>query len=132
MKRRTIALIAALLLALCAAGCSKYASSYKAVAFVHSNTAEEASMSFMTFRGTIAFKLLNGKAGAGLVCDGKLEKGELTAYYDCGAGKTELFTLRGGGTTNVFVGELPEGKVWIVVETDGECANGSLGFGIGS
>ena len=130
MRKRRIAAGIVLLLMLCAAGCSKYTSSYKAVGFVHSNTAEAASMSFFTFRGTIAFKLLNGKADAGLVCKGKLDSGELTAYYDCGGGKTELFTLRGGGTTDTFVGGLPGGKVWIVVETDGECENGDLVFAI--
>ena len=130
MGKRRIAAGLVLLLALCVAGCSKYASDYRAVGFVHSNTAEEASMSFMTFRGTIVFRLLNGKADTGIVCRGKLDSGELTAYYDCGGGKTELFALRGGGTTDTFVGELPEGRIWIVVETDGECEDGSLVFGI--
>ena len=51
MKKIATVMIAAVLCVMCFAGCDKYTSKYNAVAFVHSNEAHTASMSFSEFEG---------------------------------------------------------------------------------
>ena len=57
MKKTATMMIAAVMCVMCFAGCDKYTSKYNAVAFVHSNEAHTASMSFSEFEGTMVFKL---------------------------------------------------------------------------
>lgn len=111
------------------AGCSKYLSKYSAVGFVHSNTSDSASMSFMSFNGTMVFEL-TFKEGEkyDIHSTAELESGNLTVYYDSTGEKYEYYSLEGGATISENLSYFDEGKVYIIVQTDGECKNGSLTF----
>ena len=133
MKKTLTVLLVMLLVMLLAvrlSGCSRYSSSYHAVGFVHSNESASACMDFFSFDGTMVFKLkCDAEAEGRLAYTGRLEEGRLQVYYDNGDGKTELFSLDPGGEVRA---ELPleQGRVYIIVETDGECRNGGLEFEI--
>lgn len=128
--KKTLALILTILLfAVNLTGCSRYTSSYRAVGFVHSANSGAASMTFLSFEGTIVFRLKPGRAlPANLIYNGSLESGKATVWIDCGGTKTELFSVEGGeamqGSCNP-----PEGHAfYILVETDGECRGGDFLF----
>ena len=55
LKVLTVVLFASHLLTLC--GCNGYSSSYRAVAFGHSNTTKSAFVSFLSFESSMVFKL---------------------------------------------------------------------------
>lgn len=109
-------------------GCSKYVSKYKAVAFVHTNTAKTASMSFSDFEGTMVFNLKCGSDGGKIKYTANLEEGDIKVYYDCDGVKTPLFGIGTGGETYSVGGQLKNGRVYLIVETDGKCRNGKLNF----
>ena len=94
MKKIFILALSALLL-ISLAGCGKYSSSYKAVAFVHSNESDSAFMSFSSFEGRMVFKLKSSAEGD-LKYTAKLESGSATVYYDFYGTKDELFKISGG------------------------------------
>lgn len=128
IKRAVAVLVlAALMLAfVCSCG---YASHYRAVAFVHSNTRTEAHMSFLSFEGTMVFKLKCDVQGGTVNYAASLESGSARVFYDCGNGKTELFAIGAGGEMRSFGGEPEKGAtVYVIVETDGKCGNGSFSF----
>ncbi len=131
IKRIPAVLLAAALLvsALLLTGCYKYPSRYRALGFVHSNTADSANMSFYEFTGTMSFKLKCG-ADQKLKYYATLETGSAKVYIDCGSGKTELFSVNTGEEAYSLV-DLPRaGTVYIIIETDGACNNGSFEFEI--
>ena len=129
MKKTKVLVIMAvmMLVATVAAGCSKYKSKYFAVCFAHSNTSGSAFMNFGEFDGTMVFTLKTKKDGA-IKYNAKLEKGSLTVYYDSEGTKEELFKLSAGESVSSSLENLPKGKVYIIVETDGNCKNGDLDF----
>ncbi len=125
-KAATFALIAIMLAFTCSCG---YASHYRAVAFVHSNTRTEAYMSFFSFEGTMVFKLKCDVQGGTVNYSANLESGSARVWIDCGNGKTELFAIGAGGEMRSFGGEPEKGAtVYVIVETDGKCGNGSFSF----
>jgi hypothetical protein len=117
-------LILAALLALAAAGC-RYSSSYRATMLVRTNGPDTASMSFSTFDGRMVFKL-NGPGQIRYAA--QLEKGRATVYADDGGGKTECFSIGAGETAGSAAGTWDGGTVYVVVETDGVCEEGSFTF----
>ncbi len=128
MKKR-ISLIIAAIVILMTAGCSGYISSYKATGFVRSNTSSSVFMNFWSFEGRMVFRL-RAKAEGELKYTASLEKGNLTVYYDYIGTKSELFSLKDGGTADSSGGYVEEGTVYIIVETDGKCENGELRIGL--
>ncbi len=128
MKKKLILSVLIALVILCLTGCGKYASSYKAIAFVHSNTADSAFMSFSSFEGRMVFKL---KAGASeqLKYSARLDSGIAVVYYDDG-NKTELFTISAGEEIESSAGPLKQGTVYIIIETGEACREGSFRFGM--
>ena len=128
MKKR-ISLIIAAIVILMTAGCSGYISSYKAAGFVRSNTSSSVFMNFWSFEGRMVFRL-RAKAEGELKYTASLEKGNLTVYYDYIGTKSELFSLKDGGTADSSGGYVEEGTVYIIVETDGKCENGELRIGL--
>ncbi len=129
--RVSFAVIAALAL-LILSGCSPYRSHYRAIAFVHSNTSDRAYMSFLSFDGTMVFRLnCKSVSGARIVYSAGLEDGSAEVFLDNGGEKTGLFSLSSGDELNGSFGELKKGPVYIIVETDGECTDGDLSFEIG-
>ena len=125
--KRIISLFAALTLLLLAS-CASYKSSYNAILLVHSNTDREASMSFMEFEGTMVFKLKCDVSGR-LSWNGELESGEITVSIDNG-GRSELFSASSGDSIRGDGPDLNAGTVYIIVETNGKCKEGSFSFEI--
>ena len=134
MKR----IIAAILITLSFAtllftGCGKYNSSYSAVGFVHSNTSDKASMNFFEFDGTVVYKLKAKSDSNKLKYSAKLGAGAASVYYDRNGEKVELFSITQDSAideeTPQYV-ELNTGTVYIIVETDGKCQNGTFEFEI--
>ena len=129
MKKRFRFAVVMLLLVFVITGCGKYTSSYNAVGFVHSNVSGSAFMNFYKFKGTIVFTLKCKEDGV-IDYSAKLEKGSLKVYYDADGEKKELLSLGDGDSVNASLEDLPKGKVYIIVETDGKCKNGDLKFDV--
>ena len=110
-------------------GCGKYSSSYKAVAFVHSNETDSAFMSFYSFEGRMIFKLKSSAEGD-LKYTAKLESGNAAVYYDFYGTKQELFSISAGEEIDSHGGYIESGTVYIIVETDGSCQNGEFHFSL--
>ena len=127
--KKTVAALLCLILAVSLTGCGKYVSSYKAVGFVHSNEKSSAFMSFISFEGTMVFKL-KSSAGAKLKYTAGLESGKAKVCLDLNGTVTELFSLQSGDKTDSQQASVAAGTVYIIVETDGECRNGQLRFSL--
>lgn len=123
--KRILSLTTTLIILFLLTGCGKYTSNYKAVGFVHSNVSTSAEMSFYSFDGRMVFKLKSSGEGD-LKYTAKLESGTATVYYDYYGTKTELFTINSGEELDLHGGYVEAGTVYIIVETDGECMNGSF------
>ncbi|MBR6934331.1 MAG: hypothetical protein IKH41_02450 [Clostridia bacterium] len=138
MKRTkfTAKLIAVVMAALIAAlsmfmaGCSPYSSHYSAIGFVHSNDSHSARMSFYRFKGSISFQM-KCTTDSKLIYSASLESGDITVYYDEGNGKEELLTVGSGDAMDGVVPLKSSGKVYVIVESEGNCENGSFRFEIG-
>ena len=129
MKKIAVLLVSALLL-MSLNGCGKYSSSYKAVAFVHSNDSDSAFMSFYSFEGRMVFKLKSSAEGD-LKYTARLESGSASVYYDFYGTKQELFSISGGEEIDSHGGYVETGTVYIIVVTDGACQNGEFRFSTG-
>ena len=118
------------LAAVCLAGCgAPYTSHFAASAMVQSHDSDSAEVSFWTVKGTMVYKLKVEDEDAGEIrAEAQLESGKMTVYYDSDGTKTEWFTLQGGESRNESLPNLSEGKVYIIIETDGKCENGKLSF----
>ncbi len=127
--KKVFTVIAAAVLLLSFAGCGRYSSSYKAVAFVHSNESTSAFMSFYSFDGRMVFKLKSAGEGD-LKYSAKLETGSATVYYDYYGTKTELFSINSGDALDSHGGYTEAGTVYVIVETNGECRNGEFHFSL--
>ena len=127
--KKVLAVIAAVVLLLSFAGCGKYSSKYKAVAFVHSNESTSAFMNFYSFDGRMVFKLKSAGEGD-LKFSAKLETGSATVYYDYYGTKTELFSINSGDELDSHGGYIEAGTVYVIVETNGECRNGEFHFSL--
>ena len=126
MKKIIAALLILFTLTLC--GCTPYTSRFSAVGYVHSNTSKKVDMSFYEFNGTQVFNLKAKNSDEHIKYSVKLESGKADVYYDCGEGKVLLFTINGGDEFNGQGEALRAGKVYLIVETDGKCSNGSFVF----
>lgn len=76
MKKRLLTVLIASVMALLLlplSGCNRYVSSYKAVAFVHTNTTKNAFMSFSSFEGSMVFQLKCGSTDEKINYSAKLE-----------------------------------------------------------
>ena len=128
MKKKLLALILAACL-LCLAGCGEHASRYFAVGFVHSNEARLARMDFYAFEGRMVFRLKSDGEGD-IQYDANLESGSATVYYEYRGTRSELFSLKDGETIDARGGYVEAGTVYVFVETDGRCTNGSFRFSL--
>lgn len=127
--KRFVSIVLIALLALSCIACAKYQTHYNAVLFVHSNTDDSAFMEFYQFEGTMVFTL-RANASDTLKYTGTLETGSATVSYDCGDGKTALFSVDAGGEIADSLALLSGGTVYVIVETDGQCENGAFTFSI--
>ena len=121
---------AAFLILMCFAltGCGKYISSWSASAYVHSNTSKLAYMDFGTFSGTQVHTLKVKEESGTLKYTAKLETGSATVYVDYDGEKKELFSIKDGESKEGSLKDLKEGKIYVIVETDGKCENGEFEF----
>ena len=126
MKRLCL-LSLALVMLLSLTGCGKHSSSYMAVGLVRTNTAHSAQMSFFSLDGKMVFKLKSSGEGD-VKFTAKLESGNATVYYEYRGTKSELFTIGPGEEVDSHGGYIESGTVYVIVETDGNCKNGSFSF----
>ena len=124
-----LAMVMALML-LMLSGCNSYRSQYNAVSFVHTNTSENASMSFSSFKGTMVFQLKCENADEKICYSAKLDEGSAKVFYDCSGTKTELFSVSSGDDISQTGGALQKGTVYIIVEMPEEGQNGRFHFDI--
>ena len=127
--KKIVFLFVSIFLLLSLPGCGKYMSSYKAIAFVHSNEKTSAFMTFYSFDGRMVFKLKSSSEGD-LKYTAKLESGSATVYYDFYGKKQKLFSISGGEVMDSHGGYVESGTVYIIVETDGNCRNGDFQFSL--
>ena len=131
--RKTLSIAAVIIMGvstLALSGCGKYTSSWSAVGYIHSNDSDSGYMNFYKFKGREVFTMKSDSSERHIKYSGTLEKGSVKVYYDIGDEKKELFTLKEGETIEAVSEDLSEGKVYVIVETDGECSNGKLDFAI--
>ena len=129
MKKHLSVLAIIVLSFFCFVGCVKYSSSYSAIASVRTNTSDTASYSFSSFKGKMVFKLKckDGCSGQ-LSYSAKLDSGNLTVYVDHDGTKRELVSLKSGDSISSSVSGISKGTVYIIIETDGKCEEGSFRF----
>ncbi len=123
--KRTVSLIAAFIILLLLAGCGKYTSSYKAVGFVHTNNPSSAAMSFLSFEGRMVFRLKSSGEGD-LKYKARLGSGTATVCYEYRGIRSELFSIGPGEEIDSRGGYIESGTVYIIMETDGKCADGEF------
>ena len=126
--KKAIAVLISVIVIVALTGCG-HTSSYKATGFVHTNHAQDASMSFFTFDGRMVFKL-NGTGEGEITYSGKLESGSAKVYYEYLGVKDELFSIGSGEEISSHSGYVDKGTVYIIVETDGQCENGEFDFSV--
>ena len=126
--KKIITVLLALALAFVMAGCAPYSSEYDAVGCVHSNTSTAASLQFEEMDGVMVFHLKQKSDKERINYSATLESGSATVYYDCDGTKTTLFTIGEGGHVKSTLTSCPEGKVYLIVETNGQCTNGDFQF----
>ncbi len=61
---------------------------------------------------------------------GTLETGSVTVYYDRGDAKEVLFTAKAGEEIDACTEPFSAKTVYVILETDGKCKNGSFTFEI--
>ncbi len=133
MKKFASAIIAVITLALCftLSACSvKYVSKYSALAMVTTNTSNKATVSFSSFSGTYVMKLQNNGAGeVSITYRATLEEGSVKVYYDYNDEKLDLFEIGTNGSvdnkTETFTGNK---TIYVIIESDGKCKEGSFSF----
>ena len=132
MKKVLTSTVALLSLAalLFASGCNGYRSRYKAFLFVHSNRPASSFMSFDSFTGTMVFRMKSKQADGKLKYSASLGSGNATVYCDCGGQKTALFSVEDGEEIPETEIPVDKGRIYVIVETFGECKEGDFHFDI--
>lgn len=112
-------------------GCFKYSSKYFGLGLVSLNTKSHAALSFLSFRGSRVYKLkYNGDKEGILNYSGKIKNGSATIYFDMGDGKNKLFEINDEVNVESSLTLTESCTIYIIIETDGECNNGSFDFKI--
>ena len=125
----TVIVMVVLCFALSACG-NKYFNKYNSSLMVEEKTENKASVSFDTFSGTYVIKFHNkGSDKVYISYKAALEDGSIKVYYDFNDEKLDLFEIGANGSmegkTDAFVGDK---IVYIVIESDGKCSEGSFSF----
>ena len=132
MKKISFVLVLILaLVTLCS--CGGYVKNYSATILITSCQGDEASMEFDTFKGTYNFKLRrDGSAEHILDYEASLAEGEMNVYIGVSGEKELLFTIKGGESfdTKISLDSKydDEKKVYIIIESIGECVDGDFEF----
>ena len=126
MKKRMLAALAVLFLLLPAAGCSRYVSHYRALAFVRMDTGTRCDLSFSSLDGTYVTRVKNKSDEARILdVSAALQEGSMRVYFDMDGEKTLLFDTAAGQTQAELRVERRE-KVYLIIETDGKCRDGAF------
>lgn len=133
LKKRhvVILVVATLLLSVMLTGCSEYSSHFKAIALVHSNKPSSAFMNFYEFSGTMVFKLKSKDADGGVLrYTANIESGSIRVYCDTEGSKDLLVSIEPWSNALEGSVSVPQGKIYIIVESNGKSSNGALTFKI--
>ncbi|MDE5766621.1 MAG: hypothetical protein K2I17_05590 [Clostridia bacterium] len=133
MKKFVSAIIAVATLVLCftlSACATKYVSHYSATTMKTTNTSDKASISFSSFSGTYVMQLKNNGADeVSISYEATLGEGNIKVYYDYNDEKLDLFDIATNGSvdskTEAFTGNK---TVYVIIESDGKCKDGSFSF----
>ncbi len=125
----TITLVLCFMLSACG---TKYVSRYSATLMVRSNTSNKASVSFDTFSGTYVAQLKNNGADEAFITyEAKLSEGNIKVYYDFNDEKLNLFEIKTDGSTEGKTEAFTGNKtIYIIIESDGKCNEGSFSFAL--
>ena len=132
MKKISFVLVLILaLVTLCS--CGGYVKNYSATILITSCQGDEAGMEFDTFKGTYNFKLRrDGSAEHILDYEASLAEGEMNVYIGVSGEKELLFTIKGGESFDTKISldsnYDDEKKVYIILESIGECVDGDFEF----
>ncbi len=133
MKKIKEVIVAVVILVLCfslSACGNKYVSRYSATLMVRTNTSNKASVSFDTFSGiyVMQFKVA-GADEVFITYEATLGKGNIKVYYDFNDEKLNLFEIEPDGLikgkTETITGDK---TIYIIIESDGKCNDGSFSF----
>ena len=132
MKKVCLALLTMLTLGMLCS-CGGYVKNYSATILITSCQGDEASMEFDTFKGTYNFKLRrDGSAEHILDYEASLAEGEMNVYIGVSGEKELLFTIKGGESFDTKISLDSkydnEKKVYIILESIGECVDGDFEF----
>ena len=128
----TVAAVLILFISVMLTGCSGYSSHFKAVALVQSNTSSSAYMNFYEFSGTMIFKLkCKNDDGGILKYTANIESGSIRVYCDTAGSKDLLVSIEPWSNALEGSVSVPQGKIYIIVESDDKSSNGSLTFDLG-
>ena len=113
--------------------CGGYVKNYSATILITSCQGDEASMEFDTFKGTYNFKLRrDGSAEHILDYEASLAEGEMNVYIGVSGEKELLFTIKGSESFDTKISLDSkydnEKKVYIILESIGECVDGDFEF----
>lgn len=116
-------------------GCnSEYTSKYSGMNIKTSQTGNSCSITFKSFEGKYVFKVRKRNPGEGdIEYTASLEKGTINVYYNVAIldNKLNLFTINSGESLSDSAGYIEDGQlVYIIVETDGKCENGTFSFNL--
>ncbi|MDE7162681.1 MAG: hypothetical protein K2O44_01205 [Clostridia bacterium] len=133
MKKFVSAIIAVATLVLCFTLCAcatKYVSHYSSSTMTTTETSDKASISFGSFSGTYVMKLQNNGADEAVITyEATLGEGKIKVYYDYNDEKLDLFEIGANGSvdskTEAFTGNK---TVYVIIESDGKCKDGSFSF----
>lgn len=132
MKKFVSAIIAVVTLVLCfalSACATKYVSHYSSSTMVTTSTSDKASISFGSFSGTYVMKFQNNGADeVSITYEATLGEGNIKVYYDYNDEKLDLFKIETNGSvdskTEAFTGK----TIYVIIESDGKCKDGSFSF----
>ncbi len=135
MKKFVSAIIAVATLVLCitlSACATKYVSHYSSSSMVTTGTSDKASLSFGSFSGTYVMKFQNNGADEVYITyEATLGEGNIKVYYDYNDEKLDLFEIKTNGSvdskTETFTGNK---TVYVIIESDGKCKDGSFSFAL--
>ncbi len=136
MKKLASVIIAMVILVSCftLSACeNKYVSHYSAMLMVRENTSNKASVSFDSFSGTLVMHLKNNSSDEVFITyEAKLGEGNIKVYYDFNDEKLNLCEIETNGSvdgkTETFTGNK---TIYIIIESDGKCSDGSFSFVLG-
>lgn len=123
--------VATLVLCIMLSACgNRYSSHFNSSVMISKNNATDASVSFDGFSGTYVIKFdSKGTDEVFISYDAKLGDGNIKVYYDFNEEKLDLFEIGTNGSekgkTEAFT---TDKTIYIVIESDGKCKDGSFSF----